>query len=118
MSSDTVSEIPLRTLGRTGERVSGIGLGGWHRGFEQFDEKMSIRTIREAIDRGINFLDNSWDYNDGESERRMGRALRNGYLRPLHPAASVPCTLSDSSTPTTAARAALRPSARSPDADR
>jgi len=79
MSRDTVSEIPYRTLGRTGERVSAIGLGGWHLGFEQLDEKMSIRIIREAIDGGINFLDNSWDYNDGESERRMGRALRNGY---------------------------------------
>jgi aryl-alcohol dehydrogenase-like predicted oxidoreductase len=71
--------IPYRTLGHTGERVSAIGLGGWHLGFEQLDEKMSIRIIREAIDGGINFLDNSWDYNDGESERRMGRALRNGY---------------------------------------
>jgi len=79
MSRDTVSEIPYRTLGRTGERVSAIGLGGWHLGFEQLDEKMSIRIIREAIDGGINFLDNSWDYNDGESERRMGSALRNGY---------------------------------------
>jgi aryl-alcohol dehydrogenase-like predicted oxidoreductase len=79
MSSDTVSEIPYRTLGRTGERVSAIGLGGWHLGFQQLDEKLSIRIVREAIDGGINFLDNSWDYNDGESERRMGRALRNGY---------------------------------------
>ena len=72
-------EIPHRPLGRTGEQVSMVGLGGWHLGFEQLDEKMSIRIIREAIDGGINFLDNSWDYNDGESERRMGRALRNGY---------------------------------------
>src|SRR5262245_59378212 len=76
MSAET---IPYRTLGHTGERVSAIGLGGWHLGFEQLDEKMSIRIIREAIDGGINCLDNSWDYNDGESERLMGRALRNGY---------------------------------------
>ena len=68
-----------RILGRTGERVSAIGLGGWHIGFKNLDERMSIRIIREAVDRGINFLDNSWDYNDGASETRMGKALRDGY---------------------------------------
>ena len=71
--------IPYRLLGRTGERVSAIGLGGWHLGFEQLDESLSIRIIREAVDRGVNFLDNSWDYNDGASEIRMGKALRDGY---------------------------------------
>src|SRR5439155_437486 len=73
------STIPYRTLGRTGERVSAIGLGGWHLGLEGVDEHLSFRIIRTAIDRGINFLDNSWDYNDGASETRMGKALRDGY---------------------------------------
>src|SRR3977135_1981586 len=73
------STIPYRTLGRTGERVSAIGLGGWHLGLERVDEPLSVRIIRTAIDRGINFLDNCWDYNDGASETRMGKALRDGY---------------------------------------
>jgi aryl-alcohol dehydrogenase-like predicted oxidoreductase len=68
-----------RTLGRTGEQVSAIGLGGWHIGFKELSEKLSLRIIREAIDRGITFMDNSWDYNDGASEVRMGKALRDGY---------------------------------------
>src|SRR5438876_3200718 len=75
------STIPYRTLGTTGERVSAIGLGGWHLGLERVDEPLSVRIIRTAIDRGINFLDNCWDYNDGASETRMGRALRDGYRR-------------------------------------
>ena len=73
------STIPYRTLGRTGERVSAIGLGGWHLGLERVDEDLSVRIIRTAIDRGINFLDNCWDYNGGTSEIRMGKALRDGY---------------------------------------
>jgi aryl-alcohol dehydrogenase-like predicted oxidoreductase len=73
------STIPYRTLGRTGERVSAIGLGGWHLGLDRVDEQLSLRIIRTAIDRGINFLDNCWDYNDGASETRMGKALRDGY---------------------------------------
>jgi aryl-alcohol dehydrogenase-like predicted oxidoreductase len=72
-------EMPYRTLGRTGERVSAIGLGGWHIGFKKQTDALSIRIIRSAIDRGINFLDNSWDYNEGASETRMGKALRDGY---------------------------------------
>ena len=68
-----------RWLGRTGERVSAIGLGGWHLGLESVPEALGLRLVREAIDRGITFLDNSWDYNDGESERRMGTVLREGY---------------------------------------
>jgi aryl-alcohol dehydrogenase-like predicted oxidoreductase len=67
-----------RILGRTAQRVSAIGLGGWHIGFKSLPERTSIKIIRSAIDRGITFLDNSWDYNDGASERRMGKALRNG----------------------------------------
>ncbi len=68
-----------RTLGRTGERVSAIGLGGWHIGFGKLSDVESVALIRSAIDRGITFLDNSWDYNDGASEIRMGKALRDGY---------------------------------------
>jgi aryl-alcohol dehydrogenase-like predicted oxidoreductase len=71
--------MPYRTLGTTGERVSCIGLGGWHLSIKQVDEDLSQRIVRTAIDRGINFMDNSWDYNDGESERRMGKALLDGY---------------------------------------
>lgn len=68
-----------RTLGRTGERVSAIGLGGWHLSLENVDEALAGRIVRTAIDRGITFMDNSWDYNDGASEIRMGKALRDGY---------------------------------------
>jgi aryl-alcohol dehydrogenase-like predicted oxidoreductase len=75
---DSMNGIPHRTLGRTGEKVSLIGLGGYHLG-KQSDPDESIRIIRTGIDEGINFLDNCWDYNDGESELRMGRALRDGY---------------------------------------
>jgi aryl-alcohol dehydrogenase-like predicted oxidoreductase len=71
--------IPYRVLGRTGERVSAIGLGGWHLGLPHTDEQLSIRIVRRAIDQGVNFMDNSWDYNDGASEVRMGKALRDGY---------------------------------------
>src|SRR5260370_35951710 len=67
--------IPYRKLGRSGERVSAIGLGGWHLGI-QSDEQESVRIIRTALDSGINFLDNCWDYNNGNSETRMGKALR------------------------------------------
>ncbi len=67
-----------RALGRTGEQVSILGVGGFHIG-KQKEEKESIQIIRSAIDRGINFMDNSWDYNEGVSEIRMGKALRDGY---------------------------------------
>ncbi|HEY0764505.1 MAG TPA: aldo/keto reductase [Pyrinomonadaceae bacterium] len=72
-------DMPMRTLGRTGVKVSLVGLGGWHLGFDFIDEKLSIRIIRHAVDNGINFMDNCWDYNDGASEQRMGKALRDGY---------------------------------------
>src|SRR5258707_4297299 len=68
-----------RTLGSTGEKVSAIGVGGWHLGLKTVDEQLAIRMVRSGIDRGINFLDNCWDYNDGASELRMGKALRDGY---------------------------------------
>jgi aryl-alcohol dehydrogenase-like predicted oxidoreductase len=71
--------IPRRVLGKTGEKVSAIGLGGWHLGLPTVDEQLSLRIVRSAVDRGLNFMDNSWDYNNGTSEIRMGKALRDGY---------------------------------------
>lgn len=70
--------LPRRSLGRTGVEVSCIGLGGYHLGIPA-DENETTRLIRSAVDRGVTFLDNSWDYHDGESERRMGKALQGGY---------------------------------------
>ncbi len=70
--------VPMRVLGRSGEKVSMVGLGGYHLGM-QADEQESIHIIRSALDSGINFLDNCWDYNGGQSEVRMGKALRDGY---------------------------------------
>jgi predicted aldo/keto reductase-like oxidoreductase len=76
-AAETAS-VPTRTLGRSGEKVSIVGLGGYHLGM-QSDEQESIRIIRTGLDSGINFLDNCWDYNGGQSEIRMGKALRDGY---------------------------------------
>jgi aryl-alcohol dehydrogenase-like predicted oxidoreductase len=67
-----------RTLGRTGERVSAVGLGGFHMA-KTTDAAESTRIIRAAIDDGITFMDNCWDYHGGASEERMGEALRDGY---------------------------------------
>ena len=78
-TTESNSQMPTRRLGRTGVEVSLIGLGGWHLGFNYIDEQLSIRIIRTAIDNGINFMDNCWDYNDGASEIRMGKALKDGY---------------------------------------
>src|SRR5262245_15081196 len=77
-AADATQDMPRRKLGRTGETVSAIGLGGWHLA-DKLTEAESLKLIRNAIDRGITFMDNSWDYHDGESERRMGKALRDGY---------------------------------------
>ncbi len=74
------SEMPYRTLGRTGEKISLVGLGGFHIGVPH-DAQEGIRIIRTAIDSDINFMDNCWDYHDGESEVRMGKALRDGYRK-------------------------------------
>jgi predicted aldo/keto reductase-like oxidoreductase len=74
------SEMPYRDLGKTGQRVSAIGLGGYHLGQPHLEESACIKLIHEAFDRGINFSDNSWDYNQGESERRLGMALK-GYRK-------------------------------------
>src|SRR5687767_9699814 len=70
-----------RTLGSTGEKVSAIGIGGWHLGLKHIDEQSAIHIVRSAIDGGVNFLDNCWDYNEGASEIRMGKALRDGYRK-------------------------------------
>jgi aryl-alcohol dehydrogenase-like predicted oxidoreductase len=74
-------EIPYRTLGHTGEKVSCIGMGGFHLGKPELSEAEAIRLVHTGVDRGINFLDNSWDYNQGESERRVGKAVKEGNLR-------------------------------------
>jgi predicted aldo/keto reductase-like oxidoreductase len=70
-------DMPRRTLGRSGEKVSIIGIGGYHLG--RPSEQDAIRIVRTALDNGVNFLDNCWDYNGGISEERMGKALRDGY---------------------------------------
>ncbi len=77
LHGETRNGVIYRNLGSTGERVSAIGLGGYHIGVPA--EAEGIRIIRTALDRGITFLDNSWDYNGGDSEVRMGKALRDGY---------------------------------------
>ena len=71
--------VPLRILGHTGEKVSIVGIGGYHLARPGVDAEESIRIVRTGLDQGINFLDNCWDYNGGESEIRMGKALRDGY---------------------------------------
>ena len=76
-SAEERDGIPYKTFGSTGEKVSAIGLGGYHIGRPADEE--AIRIIRTAIDGGINFMDNCWDYNDGASEIKMGKALRDGY---------------------------------------
>jgi aryl-alcohol dehydrogenase-like predicted oxidoreductase len=70
--------MPRRKLGRTGVEVSAVGLGGFHIGLPE-DEQTSLRLVRMAVDHGVTFMDNCWDYNDGKSHERMGRALRDGY---------------------------------------
>jgi uncharacterized protein len=75
----TVNGIGRRKLGRADAEVSIIGIGGYHIGLSSVSEAESIRIVRKALDEGINFLDNCWDYNDGASEERMGKALQDGY---------------------------------------
>jgi aryl-alcohol dehydrogenase-like predicted oxidoreductase len=77
LAAETKGDMPYRTMGRTGEKISAIGLGGFHIG--KPEEAEGIKIIRSAIDGGINFMDNCWDYNNGDSEVRMGKALRDGY---------------------------------------
>jgi predicted aldo/keto reductase-like oxidoreductase len=78
-AAEVKNGIPYRTLGHTGEKVSCIGLGGYHIGNSKLSDDESIRIIRTGLDEGLNFLDNCWDYNGGNSEVRMGKALRDGY---------------------------------------
>src|ERR1700745_3938182 len=75
----TKTGVPMRILGHTGERVSIVGIGGYHLARPGVDAEESIRIVRTGLDQGINFLDNCWDYNGGVSEERMGKALRDGY---------------------------------------
>jgi uncharacterized protein len=77
--ADTKNGVPMHTLGHTGEKVSIVGIGGYHLGRPGVEEQESIRIVRTGLDQGITFLDNCWDYNGGESELRMGKALRGGY---------------------------------------
>ncbi len=80
MAVAATGDMPYRKLGRSGEKVSLVGLGGYHMATSN-DEQLSTRIIRTAIDGGINFMDNCWDYHDGASEVRMGNALRDGYRK-------------------------------------
>src|SRR6202162_6348088 len=80
LDAETSNGMIYRNLGTTGERVSALGLGGYHIGVPK-QESESIRIERSAIDRGITFLDNSCDYHDGGSEIRMGKALKDGYRK-------------------------------------
>ena len=73
-------DMPYRQLGSTGEEVSLVGMGGFHIGKPDTDEE-GIKLIHTGVDRGINFMDNSWDYNNGNSELRMGKALSQGGYR-------------------------------------
>jgi predicted aldo/keto reductase-like oxidoreductase len=72
--------IPLRPFGKTGEKVTMIGLGGFHAAVPE-PESSSLRLIQRAVDEGITFLDNAWDYMDGKAEERMGKAISQGGRR-------------------------------------
>ena len=74
-------EMLYRNLGATGESVSVIGMGGSHLGLATVEEDLAVRLVHEGLDRGINFLDNCWDYNEGRSEERVGKALSQGGYR-------------------------------------
>ena len=81
MSETTTAPIPRRPLGKTGELVSALCLGGAHIGGKKTPRDEGIRIIQAAIDAGMDFMDNAWEYNDGESEHRMGEALAQGGYR-------------------------------------
>ena len=72
--SGSRGDIPLRRLGQTGVDVSALGLGGYHLGAMK-RAKEAVRLIHEAVDAGITFLDNAWEYHDGRSEELMGKAI-------------------------------------------
>ena len=77
-SIDVVNGMPYRFLGKTGAKVSLLGVGGHHIGRISAPQD-AISVIRTALDEGVNFLDNAWGYNRGRSEELMGQALRGGY---------------------------------------
>src|SRR5262245_63635337 len=72
--------VPTRQLGKTGEKVSCLCLGGWHIGAVK-DQQEAVRIMHAAIDEGLTFFDNAWDYHDGHSEEVMGKALADGGRR-------------------------------------
>jgi predicted aldo/keto reductase-like oxidoreductase len=74
MSKETSSEIPRRPLGRTGVEVSALALGGYHLGLAK-TKREALRIVHEAIDAGVTFMDNAWEYHEGRSEELLGRAL-------------------------------------------
>ncbi len=76
MTTATTTDIPKRRLGRTNVQVSIVGMGGFHLGKPDLPDGDAIKLIHSGLDRGITFLDNSWDYNNGNSELRVGRALQ------------------------------------------
>src|ERR1700731_1360919 len=77
--ANTPGQIPYRVLGHTGEKVSLLGIGGYHIGQPFVSESTALQIVRTALDSGVNFLDNCWDYHNGRSEERMGKELRDGY---------------------------------------
>jgi hypothetical protein len=74
-------EMLYRQLGTTGVEVSAIGMGGFHLGQKKLTDDEAIRLVHQGLDRGITFLDNSWDYNNGRSEELVGKALSQGGYR-------------------------------------
>jgi aryl-alcohol dehydrogenase-like predicted oxidoreductase len=74
-------EMLYRRFGRTNEMISAIGIGGFHLGKQAVSDAEAVRLVHEAVDRGINFVDNCWDYNEGRSEERVGAALSQGGYR-------------------------------------
>jgi aryl-alcohol dehydrogenase-like predicted oxidoreductase len=79
-SATVQSGVPVRELGHTGVKVSALALGGYHLGKVR-DEKSAVRLVHEAIDQGVTFMDNAWEYHDGKSEEWMGKALAEGKKR-------------------------------------
>ena len=77
--STSTAGMPMRTLGKTGEKISMLTIGGYHIGIPEVSEEQSIEIIRTAVDEGVNLLDNAWRYHKGRSESLMGKALKDGY---------------------------------------
>lgn len=78
-SNGFAGQMPHRTLGRTGVQVSALGLGGFHIGSPKLSSSEAVRIVHAALDHGLTFMDNSWDYNNGESEKRLGKALKGSH---------------------------------------